>query len=476
MIVPLPNPDFLARLLKCVRGARRSIILVNYLAEIPEVGPDPVTEIAHALIRAKGRGVRIQVLLEGLKLGNNYPFYRLLKDAGVDVWMDTSRTFIHHKVLLVDDSLIIVGSHNLTKAALTDHEEFSIITDDAATIERFKSELTDITSQREGVRALAAEKDVVILPRGFLGAVAAPLFKPHAMKAFDLYMKFCLEDAGRRRPLKIQDEAWGSFLGFDPSTAGRGVSERYLKDYYKQRIGRILHQLRRRGLIEIDRGRDTVTRLCIKSPFILPLTRGCCRNPSPLRGEGEDGGGGEFRGDCLQVPVAYWRYGWPARLSFPAKYFYLISLAEATGSPFYPWWSRSIASISKTYGCTQDISIGARELEDFGILEILRAVAVKRGGTYSEEAQFYRLNPFYDMADFEKGVASLEKRYPRAHVIAARRVASIFWRSHDLPLFEDICGQIKLVGLKKVMRAAGRVKALPRFSALRSPATLMRWL
>ena len=51
--------------------------------------------------------------------------------------------------------------------------------------------------------------------------------------------------------------------------------------------------------------------------------------------------------------------------------------------------------IIKTYGGDWDSTGSAvRELEAKGILEVLRGRAIKRGGSYTEEAQFYRINPF----------------------------------------------------------------------------------
>lgn len=340
--------------------------MVNYLAEIPEYrgGDDPVTRTARALIAAGRRNVDVQVVLEGIKIRNNYAFYRLLKDAGIDTWMDTSLTFVHHKVAVFDDRSIIVGSHNITRAALTDHEEYSVITDDAGTIRRFEHELKKVLKQREMIRKNIC-RDVVLLPRGFL-AEAGALFRAHAGNAFDLYLKLCRDDGGRPRAIDIAFEKWGAELGFDPRKAGK-VTTKYVRHFYEQRINRILYQLKRAGLIDIDRDRDTVTRRRFKA-----------ERPEP----------------ALSVPVTYWRYGWSRRLSFAAKYFYLISLAETSGSPFYPWWSLSLKAAAQRYGYWGDIGRAARELEARGILEILRAEAVKRGKTYSEEAQFYRVNPF----------------------------------------------------------------------------------
>jgi hypothetical protein len=371
MIKPLPNPDFLSELLRCLRSARRSIIIINYLAELPSEDTNrksrrPVFEILNALIEAKRRQVKVSVLLEGSRFEVNYHFYRMLKDNGVDAWLDTSKTFIHHKIVIVDGRLIFLGSHNLTPASLGNSEESSIVTDDRATIRRFIWEIKKVTKQRDSVRGLVC-RDVINLPDCFIKDVAAPMFRAHAENAFDLYMIFCLLDGGRPRVIPIDWEGWGKLLGFNPAKARSDISKKYRRYFYTQRTNRILGQLCKNfGLIRIDRKADTVIR--------LPLSMG---------------------ERVFAVPKTYWKYGWPGKFSFVAKYFYLISVWETFDSPYYPWWKRPVRDICKRYGCDAGILKGARELEDYNILEILRAIPVKRGGSYSQEAQFYRINPFY---------------------------------------------------------------------------------
>lgn len=132
MIRPLPNPKCFYEILRTIDRARSSVIVVNYIAEFSNrMKDDPVAKLAGALVRAHGRGVKVNVILEGSRFTDNYPFYRLLKDKGVDAWLDTSETLIHHKASLVDDRVFIAGSHNWSHAAFFKNEEFSIETDDS---------------------------------------------------------------------------------------------------------------------------------------------------------------------------------------------------------------------------------------------------------------------------------------------------------------------------------------------------------
>lgn len=370
MLLPLANPDFLPEVLKTIHNARSSITLVNFLATFSPKGSkrDPVKEIAESLISAAKRGLDVRVFLEGSKFEENYPFYRLLKDGGVDAWMDTSKTFIHQKVLMADRKLIILGSHNLTAGSIFESEELSAITDSRSLISTFEKGLKKISSQKDEIKG-KDKGEQVVLPRSLAEGVIAPLYRAHAGLAFDLYMILFLEDNGRPRAIPIDAERWGKMLGFDPGKASGKTSPRYRRYYFAQRLNRIFAQLKKHDLVKIDRVTDTVTRTFQNAPSKNSLA-------------------------LIKVPKAYWQNGWMRKLSFSAKYFYFISLIETLDSPFYPWWSLPTRQIGKKYACDAgSIRKGALELEKYGVMEILRGKPVKRGSSYTEEAQFYRLNP-----------------------------------------------------------------------------------
>ena len=366
MILPLPNPDFLSELLKRINSAKTSIVIVNYLASFAENAVlDPMRKVADALVGASKRGVSVSVFLEGSKFESNYPFYRYLKDGGIDAWLDTSRTFIHQKILMVDESYIIIGSHNLTRASFEVSEEMSVITNEPTVIASFKNRLEVISLQRREIKGNASDEHV-LLPASFLKKVTAPLYKARAELAFNLYLNLYLEDEGRGDPVPIDEEKWGRALGFSPKDAGPDTSEKYRRYYFPQRVNKVLRQLKKIGVIDIDRKKDEVK--------LFPLET---ISPEVV----------------VKWSKNFSEKGWLKKLSFSAKYFYFISLVETIGSPFYPWWSISVRKICKKYGCDHGILKGALELEAQGILEILRSTPVKRGSKYSEEAQYYRVNP-----------------------------------------------------------------------------------
>ena len=84
-----------------------------------------VYRLADALLRAKTRGVDIQIVLDenidfvaGVPNKNwttaakNYRAYRFFHDKGLDVWFDDASNYTHSKVLIVDNQTVLVGSAN----------------------------------------------------------------------------------------------------------------------------------------------------------------------------------------------------------------------------------------------------------------------------------------------------------------------------------------------------------------------------
>jgi phosphatidylserine/phosphatidylglycerophosphate/cardiolipin synthase-like enzyme len=85
------------------------------------------------LAKAVKRGVNVKVILETTgRLGDelnaqNRQTGKLLEEKGVKVYFDSPRTTTHTKLVVIDERLIILGSHNLTQSALKYNNEISIM-------------------------------------------------------------------------------------------------------------------------------------------------------------------------------------------------------------------------------------------------------------------------------------------------------------------------------------------------------------
>jgi phosphatidylserine/phosphatidylglycerophosphate/cardiolipin synthase-like enzyme len=101
--------------------------------------------IAQALIAAKSRGVKVEVLLDGTADGSQFSQRDPLCAAGVTVRVETWASKLHDKYAVVDagsasDPLILTGSTNWTANAVTANDENLLIVHDAGLANGFSSD------------------------------------------------------------------------------------------------------------------------------------------------------------------------------------------------------------------------------------------------------------------------------------------------------------------------------------------------
>ncbi|MGN6670388.1 MAG: phospholipase D family protein, partial [Candidatus Nucleicultricaceae bacterium] len=73
--------------------------------------------IAEALVRAHKNGVRVLVLVDKSQVKEKRSRVWMLKDAGIDVWVDVLPGIAHNKVMIIDQQMVLTGSFNWTNAA-----------------------------------------------------------------------------------------------------------------------------------------------------------------------------------------------------------------------------------------------------------------------------------------------------------------------------------------------------------------------
>lgn len=73
--------------------------------------------IAHALLKAHRRGIRVEVILDKSQKSQRYSSYTFLTNARIPTYIDSRHAIAHNKIILIDRSVVITGSFNFTKAA-----------------------------------------------------------------------------------------------------------------------------------------------------------------------------------------------------------------------------------------------------------------------------------------------------------------------------------------------------------------------
>lgn len=151
----VPNPQ-IAISFQTADGQMHEVAVENYFSPEDGVAAHILAEIAHAqsrirfmafsftsdeiadaLIERARAGVIVQGVFEERNAESEYGQYSRLRDAGLDVWLDSNPYIMHHKVIIIDDATVILGSYNFTSNAENANDENLLVIRDPEVAARF---------------------------------------------------------------------------------------------------------------------------------------------------------------------------------------------------------------------------------------------------------------------------------------------------------------------------------------------------
>jgi len=98
-----PDGECEAKVIEWIGKANYTLHILIYSFTLDPVGD--------ALIDAQAEGIDIKVVFEKSQI-SQYSEYSKLKDAGIPVRNDTNSKLMHHKVMIVDNAVVLTGSFN----------------------------------------------------------------------------------------------------------------------------------------------------------------------------------------------------------------------------------------------------------------------------------------------------------------------------------------------------------------------------
>ena len=101
--------------MKELDAAKRSVLVQAYSFTS--------TPIAKALVEARKRGVKVEMLLDKSQETEKYSEADFLVDMGIPTKIDDKHAIAHNKVMVIDGQTVITGSFNFTKAAEENNAE-----------------------------------------------------------------------------------------------------------------------------------------------------------------------------------------------------------------------------------------------------------------------------------------------------------------------------------------------------------------
>jgi len=125
--------DYWRKLPELLKTSERSILVCMFHIAAPAVS-HPTYKILEALVTAHRAGVSIKVLLDNDKSTDPYrssvinaPAKDFLEQQGISCRFDSEDTLLHSKFVIIDNKLLILGSHNWTAGSYFHFDDLSII-------------------------------------------------------------------------------------------------------------------------------------------------------------------------------------------------------------------------------------------------------------------------------------------------------------------------------------------------------------
>lgn len=130
-VYALEDRDYYYSLIDDLRNARKSISIAMYsMVYDPDDPLDWANDLIEELVYAEERGVNVTVLIEHKThwgyLDRNLEAYDYLKSRGINAILDEEKDTDHVKLVIIDDEIVYVGSHNWSESALYYNREASV--------------------------------------------------------------------------------------------------------------------------------------------------------------------------------------------------------------------------------------------------------------------------------------------------------------------------------------------------------------
>jgi len=137
-----PDDGCAARLVELLQSAQKSVrfLAFSFTAD----------DLAEAIIERMKAGVEVTGVMEETQVkSNSGTEYNHLRSAGAEVRLDGNPRNMHHKVLIIDERIVMFGSYNFSTFAERRNDENLIIVHDPQFAARFLEEFEKVFAQAQ---------------------------------------------------------------------------------------------------------------------------------------------------------------------------------------------------------------------------------------------------------------------------------------------------------------------------------------
>ena len=135
-ITTILDSDYYSMVKSLVDDAENSIEVMMFLVSDTTENFGEPGGLLSAISDAYSRGIDIRVLLNTIEIGN-IKAIEYLKIRGISV--KKADKYSHTKLIIIDDGVVVLGSHNWTASAFGTNYEASILIRDEVTASKYKN-------------------------------------------------------------------------------------------------------------------------------------------------------------------------------------------------------------------------------------------------------------------------------------------------------------------------------------------------
>jgi cardiolipin synthase len=376
----LSNRAYFPAILKEIQTAQKSIYACLYYISYNQREESPTKQLLQALIKAKKKGVTVEVLLdqsfESFDMRKkNIRAYSYLHHSGVPVFYDDMKTLTHAKYLIFDEKTLILGSTNWSDAALNLNRE-------CATLIRSTELAIQYLQHFQAIPKTSPEpiKEAIPIPREFMRnkSQASRILSNRSKRLLDFYL-WLLEQSYHQKSATVvlseQQIFEHCYQGIRDNFNRKSVLSYFMDSFAKPNKKKFPFMK-----CDYDSQKRTVTFHIEKRNTDKP--------------------------ESLYLSKLYWNDGWFKRLSEKAIFSLLYVLDKTDSGRAGRYFEQERDQAAKEYKVNHTIfAYGLIELQRWNLIE--KDINWKHGG---HESNGYILNDFYCLKDFENTLKKIENK------------------------------------------------------------------
>ena len=132
-MIVIVGSDYPKKVVKLIDDAKKNIDIVVYdWRWYPDQPAHAVQQFNIALVRAVQRGVKIRAII------NTPLIIKTLNKVGIKARQLRDKRVVHTKMIILDDTTLVIGSHNFTRNAFGSNIETSVAVEIPKDVTRFR--------------------------------------------------------------------------------------------------------------------------------------------------------------------------------------------------------------------------------------------------------------------------------------------------------------------------------------------------